>query len=161
MQTTRNDLPEKSRTKLVALLNARLADSIDLGTHAKSAHWNVKGANFIALHELFDKVYDAAEEAVDLIAERCVQLGGRARGTARIVAKTSSLKEYPAEITDWHDHVTALSDRLAAYGKLVRKAIDESDDLGDKDTADLFTEISREADKMLWFVESHLHGGKA
>lgn len=155
MNTTKNDLSLKTRTAIVGLLNARLADAVDLLTQAKAAHWNVKGPNFMALHELFDKVYESVEEGVDLIAERCVQLGGTALGTARLAAKSSTLEEYPAKITAGKDHVAALSDRLAAFGKLARAAIDESDKLGDKDTADLFTEVSRAADKMLWFVESH------
>jgi starvation-inducible DNA-binding protein len=156
MNATKNDLPQKTRTAVAAILNQRLADAIDLSTQIKAAHWNVKGPNFIALHELFDKVYDSVEAAIDDIAERCVALGGTAMGTARVAAKVSSLDEYPARTAKWTDHVEAVTDRLAAFGKLVRKAIDETDKLGDKDTADLFTEVSREIDKMLWFVESHL-----
>lgn len=156
MNKTRNDLPLKVRQKIAALCNARLADATDLMLQAKVAHWNVKGVNFIALHELFDKVYDAAGEAVDEIAERCVALGGQAMGTVRTAARESNLKEYPATISQWKDHVAALSDRIATFGKLVREAIDAADEAGDADTADLFTGISRSMDKMLWFVESHL-----
>jgi starvation-inducible DNA-binding protein len=156
MHKTRNDLPLKTRTKMVELLNARLADSIDLISHAKAAHWNCKGPSFIALHELFDKVYDHASEASDELAERCVQLGGVARGTTRVVAKASSLKEYPADLVLDLDHAAAVADRLAAFGKLLRDAIDEADKSGDADTADLFTQLSRANDKMLWFVEAHV-----
>src|SRR5881398_2827651 len=121
MYPTRNDLPESARIKLVELLNARLADAIDLQTQCKQAHWNVKGPNFIALHELFDKVNEDVEEYVDEIAERAVQLGGIAEGTARHVAKASQLAEYPANLADGKAHVAALSSALAAFGKAVRK----------------------------------------
>src|SRR5262249_46574367 len=144
MAKTKNDLPESTRTKMAALLNARLADSIDLMMQAKQAHWNVKGPEFIALHELFDKVVTSAGEAVDLIAERVVQLGGAAEGTVRIAAKRSELPEYPLDIVDGRAHVNALSDRLAAYGKSTRAAIRSAADAGDDDTADIFTEISRD-----------------
>ncbi len=157
MHTTKNDLPESVRTKLVELLDARLADAIDLKTQVKQAHWTVKGPNFIALHELFDKIATDADEYVDSIAERAVQLGGTPHGTARQAAKRTTLSEYPAGITAGKDHVEALSSVLAAFGKLVRTAIDQSDELRDKDTADLFTEVSRGVDKWLWFVEAHLH----
>lgn len=156
MNPTKNDLPLKTRQKIVDLLNARLADAIDLQSQAKAAHWNVKGPTFIALHELFDKVYEALGDPIDEIAERAVMLGGTALGTVRISAKASSLKEYPSNLTSGPDHVAALSDRLAAFGKLVREAIDTADKLGDADTADLFTGVSREVDKYLWFVEAHL-----
>ena len=156
MYPTRNDLPESARIKLVELLNARLADAIDLQTQCKQAHWNVKGPDFIALHKLFDEVNDAVEEYVDLIAERAVQLGGVADGTARVAAKRSSLPEYAVRGGDGREHVAALSTVLSAFGKLVRAEIDRSNELSDADTADLFTEVSRGVDKWLWFVEAHL-----
>jgi starvation-inducible DNA-binding protein len=157
MFNTKNDLPGPARLKLIELLNARLADCKDLQTQIKQAHWNVKGPNFIGLHELFDKINEEVDEYVDEIAERAVQLGGVAEGTARVVARRSTLPEYPLDIADGRSHVEALSSALAAFGKTARKAIDESDGLGDKDTADLFTEVSRGIDKSLWFVEAHLH----
>jgi starvation-inducible DNA-binding protein len=156
MFKTKNDIPEATRVKVVELLNARLADCIDLQTQTKQAHWNVKGPNFIALHELFDKVNEDVEDYVDDIAERAVQLGGVAEGTARMAAKRSSLAEYPAKAVDGRSHVEALSSALAAFGKAARQAIDQSNELGDLDTADVFTEVSRGIDKWLWFVEAHL-----
>ena len=156
MFRTKNDLPENTRVKAVELLNARLADCIDLQTQTKQAHWNVKGPDFIALHELFDKINEAVEDYVDDIAERAVQLGGVAEGTARMVAKRSALAEYPASAVDGRSHVEALSSALAAFGKAARKAIDQANELNDLDTADLFTEVSRGIDKWLWFVEAHL-----
>jgi starvation-inducible DNA-binding protein len=156
MYKTKNDIAEKTRGGLVEILNARLADSIDLMHQAKQAHWNVKGPSFIALHKLFDEIVDSAEEYMDLIAERVVQLGGIAEGTVQSAAKRTTLKEYPLTISKERDHVEVLSSGLAAYGKEVRRAIDQSDELGDKDTADIFTEISRGVDKYLWFVEAHL-----
>src|SRR6184192_4073349 len=115
MYPTRNDLPESARIKLVELLNARLADAIDLETQCKQAHWNVKGPDFIALHELFDKVHEAVDGYADLIAERVVQLGGIAEGTARIAAERSTLLDYPLSIAAGDRHVAALSDVLAEF----------------------------------------------
>jgi starvation-inducible DNA-binding protein len=157
MFDTRNDLPARVREQVAELLNARLADAIDLGAQSKYAHWNVKGPNFIALHELFDKVAESIEEQIDTIAERVTALGGRAYGTIAAVARTSSLKPYPEEITEGVTHVEALSAALADYGAKLRGAIEAADRLGDADTADLFTGISRQTDKYLWFLEAHLH----
>src|SRR5712691_13468047 len=108
MYGTKNDLPEGTRVKMVQLLNARLADAIDLQTQMKQAHWNVKGPSFIALHELFDKINEDVEDYVDLIAERAVQLGGTVEGTARLVAKRSTLAEYPVKTATGRQHVDAL-----------------------------------------------------
>lgn len=156
MHNTKNDLANGTRKEVVEILNARLADVIDLKTQAKQAHWNVKGVHFIGLHELFDQVSIAAEAHTDLIAERITALGGTAFGTARVVAKNSTLSEYPLEIVDGTAHVEALSTAMADFGKNIRQGIDDADKLGDKDTADLFTEVSRETDKLLWFVEAHI-----
>ncbi len=155
MHKTKNDLPRKIREQVSSLLQERLSEAVDLVTHAKQAHWNVKGPSFIALHELFDKIYVNSGEHVDLIAERILQLGGTAEGTARVVAKRSKLPEYPLAIATGAQHVEALSRSLAAFGEAIRRSIDRADELGDKDTADLFTEISRVVDKDLWFVEAH------
>ncbi len=155
---TKNDLPAEIRTGVVDLLNGRLADCIDLQTQCKQAHWNVKGPSFIGLHKLFDDINSDVEEYVDLLAERVIQLGGMAEGTARCAAERSSLSEYPLDIFDGEDHVEALSSALAAFGGACREAIETTDAMGDADTADILTEISRGIDKWLWFVEAHQQG---
>jgi starvation-inducible DNA-binding protein len=156
MYKTKNDLPEAARTAVVDLMNALLADAIDLQTQCKHAHWNVKGPSFIALHELFDKLNSDVEDYVDLLAERAVQLGGVADGTARAVVKRSRLPEYGYRGGDGLQHVTALSTSLAGFGKAARAAIDQANELRDADTADIATEISRGADTWLWFLEAHV-----
>lgn len=160
MNPTKNDLPVDKRSSVVQLLNERLADLIDLGLQTKQAHWNVKGPNFIAIHELFDDVAEEIEEYIDTVAERAVALGGIAEGTVAAVHKRTRLPAYPIHITAWRDHIEALSTALASAGKAVRAAIKQADELGDDDTADVFTQVSRGLDKSLWFVESHLQGEK-
>ena len=158
LHNTKIDIGKDIREKVATLLNQRLADAFDLKSQAKQAHWNVKGMNFIALHELFDRVSTEIDTHVDDIAERITTLGGTAMGTVRLAAANSSLNEYPHEITDGAAHVDALSSALADFGKKVRADIDTTADLGDQDTSDLFTGVSREIDKLLWFVEAHIQG---
>src|SRR5438093_2273342 len=155
---TLNDIPESTRGQVIDLLNQRLADAIDLQLQTKQAHWNVKGPQFIALHKLFDEIEEAVEEYVDLLAERVVQLGGIAEGTARVVAERSELPEYPLTISTGEEHVWALSSALSGFGERIRRAIDQTADLGDVDSSDICTEIFRATDKWLWFVEAHAEG---
>lgn len=155
---TKNDLPEESRINVIGLLNQRLADCIDLQTQCKQAHWNVKGPNFIALHKLFDEINEAVEAYVDLLAERIVQLGGIAVGTARSVADRTSLLDYPLTLSSGAQHVAALSDALAQFGRTARMGIEEMDELEDSVSADILTEIARGVDQWLWFVEAHQQG---
>lgn len=154
---TRIALPETARLQTIQLLNASLATALDLKTQVKQAHWNVAGPQFYQLHLLFDKIADDVEEAVDLIAERVVQLGGTALGTARIAAQSSILGEYPHHATEGKQHVEALAERLGIFGNHVREAIAKTAELGDATTSDIYTEISRAADKNLWMLEAHLH----
>ena len=154
--TTRNDLDARLRERMIGLLNPQLADTLDLYTQVKQAHWNVKGPHFIALHELYDKLAEELEDPIDDIAERVTALGGVARGTARIAAGESRLPELPLASLDGLKLTALLADRYAALAKSTRAAIESADHAGDADTADLFTGISRGLDKALWFLEAHL-----
>jgi starvation-inducible DNA-binding protein len=153
---TRNDLSAEVRGQMIALCNQQLADTFDLFSQTKQAHWNVKGLQFWQLHELFDKLAEELEEFVDLIAERATALGGTALGTARLAAAASRLTEYPADPMGSPQHVAALADRYGALAASSRAAIESAARAGDADTADMFTEISRGLDKSLWLLEAHL-----
>ena len=153
---TRIDLPSQTRERMITLLNQQLADALDLYSQAKQAHWNVKGAHFYQLHELFDTLAETLEAHIDLIAERATALGGTAMGTLRQATAASRLPEYPLEAVTGLQHVEALAERYASCAATTRAAIDSATDAGDMDTADLFTEVSRAVDKHLWFLEAHL-----
>jgi len=156
MFSTSNDLATQSRQKIVALLNQQLADTLDLFSQTKQAHWNVKGLNFYSLHELFDKLAGQLVEDIDMIAERATALGGVAMGTARQSASASRLPELPVDTATGPQHLEALVERYSALAATTRLAIDAANQLDDAGTADLFTELSRGLDKSLWFLESHL-----
>ncbi len=160
MYETENDISRQRRSELNNLMNQRLASAVDLQMQMKQAHWNVKGPSFIGLHELFDKVDEAVESYVDMIAERVVQLGGIAEGTVRVAASRTRLTEYPLDIAEGMAHVEAVSRALSTFGEEARNTIEEANALDDADTADLFTEVSRGIDKWLWFVEAHSQATK-
>jgi starvation-inducible DNA-binding protein len=156
LQATRNDLGANVREASVGLLNATLADTIDLTNGVRMAHWTVRGPHFAALHALFETFYDQLGTATDDIAERVVQLGGTPEGTTQQVGEKSRLDAYPTGLRDGMDHVKALADRYAALAATVRAGIDAADEAGDADTADLMTGLSRTLDKALWMLEAHL-----
>ena len=149
-------LTDNARKTAIAELNARLADAVALSAAIKQAHWNVKGLNFIAVHELLDKVHENLLVHLDVMAERVQVLDGVALGTAEIVARESTLAAYPTDKTKSEDHIREICARMRDHGEKLRAAIDATDDAGDADTADIFTAASRTADKDLWFMESHL-----
>ena len=156
MYATGIDLSETNQVQLVELCNACLADAVDLQLHCKHAHWNVKGPNFIALHQLFDQVNENVEDYIDLIAERAVQLGGVANSTARVVTTWAHMPENDTQSASERDYVQSLSGALASFGKIARTAIAKANELGDALSADIFTEILRGVEKWLWMVEAHL-----
>lgn len=159
LHASRIDLEQSAREGLVDLLNRQLADTSDLASQLKQAHWNVKGLHFQQLHELFDAVHGAILPFVDELAERVTTLGGTAMGTVRMAARASTLPEYPADTVAGRAHLEALQARVAAFAGSIRAAIARSEELGDPTTADLFTEVSRAVDLQLYFIESHLQGG--
>lgn len=150
------DLPEATRATVIGLLNEQLAATSDLQSQVKQAHWNVKGIHFYPLHLLFDELAEHLEDLTDEIAERATALGGYATGTVRMAAANSPLPELPEDINEGLDYVKALVDRYSIYASGLRAGIDAADEAGDADSADLFTEASRIADKDLWFLQAHL-----
>lgn len=156
MFSTRNNLERGVRERMIELLNQQLADTFDLYSQTKQAHWNVKGPQFFQLHKLYDKLAEELQGYVDLIAERATALGGLARGTVRMSAAASQLPEMELEVTESLATVEALAERYAALAGSTRQAIELAEEQGDADSADLFTEVSRGVDKSLWFLEAHL-----
>jgi starvation-inducible DNA-binding protein len=160
MHKTSIDLPSNARQTVITILNARLADTLDLALATKHAHWNVKGPHFIALHEMFDKFVPILHDAADEMAERVTALGGTAEGTVQQVAGATKLAAYPTDVFDGMATVRALADRYAALGKSVRANIDEAAEAGEADAADILTGLSRELDKALWFLEAHVQASR-
>lgn len=160
MFTTHNDLKAATRKKVIGLLNQQLADTLVLYSHAKQAHWNVKGPQFFALHQLFDALAEVLEKYIDMIAERVTALGGTALGTVSLAANATNLPEYPPDVIDGMQHVEVLTEHFANYAASTRAAIDNTEEWGDMATNDLFIEIAREVDKGLWFLEAHIQTEK-
>lgn len=155
LHKTNNDLKNNAKAASMEVLQARLADGIDLGLVTKQAHWNLKGPQFIGIHLMLDKFRAEQDEWVDMMAERITQLGGTARGTVQEVATGTALPPYPTDIYAIADHLHALIERYAACANAVRQNIEDTDEAGDADTADILTEVSRGLDKQLWFLEAH------
>ena len=156
MHKTVNDLKDNAKKAAIDLLNARVAEGIDLALLTKQAHWNFKGPQFIAVHEMLDGFRGQLDGHVDTMAERVVQLGGTALGTTQVVAKASTLAPYPTDIYAIKDHLAALIERYGAVANALRHSIDDAAEAGDADTSDIFTAASRDLDKALWFLEAHV-----
>lgn len=153
------DLDAKTRRTMASLINQQLADTFDLFSQTKQAHWNVKGPDFFQLHKLFDELAGGLEDHIDTIAERCTALGGVASGTVRMAASASRLPEFALGAAGGEACVRTLVQHYAALAKSTRAAIKTSDDANDLSTSDMFIDVSRDLDKWLWFLEAHIQHG--
>ena len=156
LMQTNNDLADNAKQVSIGVLQACLVDAVDLYNGTRQAHWNVKGPHFGSLHALFETFYTELAADADEIAERIVQLGGIANGTTQVLAAGTRLPAYPTALQGGMDHVRALTERYAQVAKSLRLSIEETDEAGDADTADLLTGLSRAMDKKLWMLEAHL-----
>jgi starvation-inducible DNA-binding protein len=156
MYKSPSPLSESARKEIAVSLNARLADGLDLHSQIKVAHWNIKGPNFAALHPLFETFAIGLAAHNDALAERAVTLGAQVYGTARAVAKASTLPEYPPETKKDLEHVKLLAERIDSYLEGVRASRDVADKLEDQDTVDLLTGIIVEFEKHAWFLRASL-----
>lgn len=157
---TENNIPANAKQAVIEMMNKALAATVDLSLIIKQAHWNVKGARFIMIHEMLDGFRDEIDVHVDEIAERVAQLGGTARGTTQAVAEATILKAYPTDIHSVEDHLHALIHAYGQVANLLRKYVDETAEAGDADAADILTAASRTLDKDLWFLEAHIQEEK-
>lgn len=156
LHPTKISIPKKNRIELIEMLNSTLASTSDLYAQLKQAHWNIKGAEFIALHKLLDEIAEEVEEQIDVIAERVTSLGGTALGTIEEVAKGTQLEKYPIDIFEIKHHLEHLTQNIAILGELGREDIEESEKLDDLATNDLYIDLVRLLDKSLWLLEAHL-----
>lgn len=156
MRDTKNTLKAATRGKSIVLSGGVLVNILDLERQAKQAHWNLRGANFIALHELFDKLADGARALADEVAERMAALGGEVDGTSSSIASRSTLEPYPSGANSEEAHVAHVAKVVADCSALARAAVEDADKWGDPATADVMTEVTRELDKLGWMVEAHL-----
>lgn len=140
---------EKTSTELVALLNQTLADTLDLAYQTRQAHWNVKGPNHDCLHLLFGQLYLQLGITMDDLAERARALGSSDLSTIRAAGNAFHLEEYPLEAKQRIGNVNDLVDRYSDYTSRVRQSIRKAEELGDQDTADLYTSVSCAMDKAL------------
>ncbi len=154
-ETFTNYLTDNAREASINHLNIALASSIQLQLAIKQAHWNIKGPGFIGIHQLLDEVYDRMSEHVDTIAERCVILGGTADGTLDGVKKNGKLDAYPRDAVHQDTHIDELKSRMVAFTGIVHESLKEVGELGDEETADLFTAVSRGVSKDAWFIGAH------
>ncbi len=156
MFETRIDLKAEVREQMAELLNKQLAATFDLYSQNKHAHWNVKGRDFMQLHELFDQLAEEVLPLIDEIGERITALGGVAEGTVRRAAGSTELTDFPEGVAEGRQVVETMAGCYAAIAASTREAIDSAEQAEDMATADLFTEVVRTLDKHLYFLEAHL-----
>ena len=154
MKNSPSQLSPESRAAICESLRGVLTDGIDLHSQIKVAHWNIKGPQFAALHPLFDQFATDLALHIDAIAERILTLGGLAVGTARHVAGSSRLEDYPQDVTADMEHVGLLAARIEAWLVGARAARGVAAGHDDDETVDALTQPIVLFEKHAWFLHA-------
>jgi starvation-inducible DNA-binding protein len=143
---------------MIALLNLRMADILDLHYQTLLAHWNVRGPNFIGLHTFFDDFAgcNGADNWCDWVAERIGQLGGVVVTSVQFIASHSTLTEYKTNTVTGEDHVRQLARALSEVIVTFRDAAQLAETKQDHVTCDILRQVQRSGEKYLWMLEAHL-----
>ncbi len=128
-----------------------------LVVNGKQAHWHVRGASFIGVHELLDEVVEHAQEYADTAAERVVALGLPIDARLASVAAKTTLPELAAGFQTWEDTIAQVVSLIDAVLTTVRAAVDGLDEV-DLNSQDVAIEIERGLTKDRWLLLAHLAG---
>ncbi|MGO4594023.1 Dps family protein [Leifsonia sp. 2TAF2] len=123
--------------------------------NGKQAHWHVRGANFIGVHELLDTIVDHAQEWADLAAERIVALGLPVDARLGTVAAKTTTGELTAGFRPSRETIAEVIAQLDAALVGVNAAVRELAEL-DQTSQDVAIEIARGLDKDRWFLFAHI-----
>jgi len=159
MSTTQTT-PAAAVDPTVAAGSAQFLTPVVLGLQAlavngKQAHWNVRGANFIAIHELLDSVVDHAQDWADEAAERVVALGLPVDARLATVAGKVAPTSVPAGFTPWDEMVRDIIADMDLVIADVQAAIDGLDEV-DLTSQDVVISIKEGIEKDRWFLFAHL-----
>jgi starvation-inducible DNA-binding protein len=146
------------RSTLIPLINKQLADTVDLRSQTRQAHFNVRGPYVQALSSLFDGLARELRRFADLIAKRLRSMGGHPAVTVRSVARESNLRNYPLDALDAHEHLEALLSSYSRYELDTRNNMNAAQEIGDSETAKLLQLILISTERNLWFLEAYLEG---
>jgi starvation-inducible DNA-binding protein len=126
-----------------------------LAIDGKQAHWHVRGANFIGVHEFLDTLVDHARAWADLAAERIVALGLPLDARVQTVAEKTTTPKLNDGFQQSDATIAEIITQIDATLELVRTAVDELEEL-DQPSQDIAIEIANGLDKDRWFLFAHI-----
>jgi len=136
-------------------LSPVVVDLTAIVVNGKQAHWHVRGANFIGVHELLDTIVDHAQEWADLAAERIVALGLPVDARLATVAAKTTTPQLTAGFRPSNETIAEVIAQLDAALAGVNTAVRELAEL-DQTSQDVAIEIARGLDKDRWFLFAHI-----
>lgn len=158
--TTQTSAPALSTTPEIAagaaqFLAPAVLDLQALAVDGKQAHWHLRGAAFIGVHELLDQVVAHAQEYADLAAERVVALGLPVDARLGTIAQKATLPALPDGFQPWQESIAQVVGLIDAALITVRAAVKGLDDI-DLSSQDVAIEIERGLTKDRWLLQAHL-----
>ncbi len=148
-------IPAIQRAAIAQGLSRLLADTYVVYLKTHNFHWNVEGAMFQTLHQMFMEQYTETWNAIDLIAERIRSLGEYAPGTYKQYLKLASIQETDG-VPEAEQMVKLLIDGQEAVVRTARQLLPLADEAHDEPTLDLLTQRMQVHEKNAWMLRSLL-----
>jgi starvation-inducible DNA-binding protein len=150
-------IEKKLAETVVAILDPILLDQLELYTHVKTAHWNLRDANFIVVHRFLDEVAAVVNESGDIIAERIRQLGSPVNAPSQRFSDEERLKPFPPSELNAQAALGGLCESFLGSIRGIRTGIDATTDGTTEEpvTNDILVAIAEEYEKLLWMLDSH------
>lgn len=139
--------------QIIKQLSVILANTYTLYLKTQNYHWHVKGAQFKALHELFEGQYIALADAVDTIAECIASKNHKAPASFAEFLKLKTLKEGESSLTANQMLADLANDHSLLLNQL-QEAEQMASKYNDHAAVNLLDERIVAHEKMRWMLNS-------
>ena len=143
-------------SKVIQQLSQLQADAHSLWIKFHNYHWNVKGLQFQAVHKYTEDAYEDMAELFDDVAERILQLKGKALVCPKALVEASKAPKVEKDNFSTSEVLELIREDYKYLLKEFKKLDEESEKEGDTTSKTLAQDKIAELEKAIWMLDSTL-----